>query len=242
MADIINKSSPIKKMLDQKMHRKIMFEILRDIYSSDLGFILGFKGGTMLYFFYNLERFSVDLNFDLLDTAKEGIILKKVEKILNPYGKISDIYNKNYTLFALLNYKNGERNLKIEISKKVIYKNKYEFKNFYGTDIKCMDIEDSFAHKLLAATGRGTAVNRDFFDLYFFWRNGYEFNQEIIKKITKKSVKEYLKFLRVYVEKNLNQKNVLQGLGELVSADQKNWIKKNLKQELLSYIDFNLTI
>ncbi|MCK5320303.1 nucleotidyl transferase AbiEii/AbiGii toxin family protein [Candidatus Parcubacteria bacterium] len=229
-------------MLDQKIHRKIMFEILRNIYSSDLGFILGFKGGTMLYFFYNLERFSIDLDFDLLDAAKENIVLKKIEKILKPYGKISDIYNKNYTLFALLNYKDGERNLKIEISKRTVYQNKYEFKNLYGTDIKCMTIEDSFAHKLLAATGRRTAVNRDFFDLYFFWKNGYEFNQEIIKKATKKSIKEYLKFLRAYVEKNLNQKNVLQGLGELVSVDQKNWIKKNLKQELLNYIDFNLKI
>ena len=217
-----------------------MFEVLRDIYNSDLGFILGFKGGTMLYFFYNLERFSVDLDFDLLDIAKESTVLKKIKKILKPYGRISDIYNKNYTLFALLNYKDGERNLKIEISKRNIYKNKYNFKNLYGTDIKCMDIEDSFAHKLLATVGRRAAVNRDFFDLYFFWKNGYEFNHEIIKKITKKPVKEYLKFLRNYVEKNLNQRNALQGLGELVSTEQKNWIKKNLKQELLNYIDFNL--
>lgn len=229
-------------MLDQKLHRKIMFEILRDIYNSDLGFILGFKGGTMLYFFYNLDRFSVDLDFDLLDITKENTVLKKIEKILKPYGKIYDVYNKKHTLFALLNYKNGERNLKIEISKRIVYENKYEFKNLYGTDIKCMTIEDSFAHKLLAATGRRVAVNRDFFDLYSFWKNGYEFNQEIIKKATEKSVKEYLKFLRDYVEKNLNQKNVLQGLGELVSAKQKDWIKKNLKQELLNYIDFNLAM
>ena len=53
-------------MLNKKKHRQVMFEILRDIYRSELGFYLGFKGGTMLYFFYNLNRFSVDLDFDLL--------------------------------------------------------------------------------------------------------------------------------------------------------------------------------
>jgi len=227
-------------MLNQNAHRKVMFEILRDIYRSELGFYLGFKGGTMLYFFYNLDRFSVDLDFDLLDPAKEDVVLKKIEKIIKPYGAIEDIYNKNFTLFALLNYKNGERNLKIEISKRVAFNNKYEFKNLFGADIKCMVIEDAFAHKLLAATGRRAAVNRDFYDLYFFWKNGYKFNEKIIKSIAKKSGKEYLKFLRQYVKKNLNQRNVLQGIGELVSVGQKDWIKKNLKQELLNYIDFNL--
>jgi len=233
-------------MLSEKYHRKIMFEILRDIYKSDLGFYLGFKGGTMLYFFYNLNRFSVDLDFDLLlptnkeRTLTENVILKKLEKIIKPYGKIEDIYNKNYTLFALVNYGEGERNLKIEISKRLTYKNKYEFKNLYGTNIKCMAIEDAFSHKLLAATGRRAAVNRDFYDLYFFWKNGYDFNEKIIKKIAKKSGREYLIFLRKYIEKNLNKNNVLQGLGELLSESEKDWVKDNLKRELLNYIDFNL--
>ncbi|MCK5415859.1 nucleotidyl transferase AbiEii/AbiGii toxin family protein [Candidatus Parcubacteria bacterium] len=228
-------------MLNQKIHRKIMFEVLRDIYNSDLGFDLGFKGGTMLYFFYNLNRFSVDLDFDLLNLENENQILKRIEKILMLHGRIDDVYNKNYTLFALLNYKNGERNLKIEIFKRETYKNKYELKNFYGIDVKCMTIEDSFSHKLLATTTRRTAVSRDFFDLYFFWKNGYEFNKDIVEKISGKSKEAYLKYLREYVEKNLNQRNVLQGLGELVLENQKNWIKQNLKKELLSYIDFNLS-
>ncbi len=233
-------------MLNERKHRKIMFEILRDIYRSDLGFYLGFKGGTMLYFFYNLNRFSVDLDFDLLLSAEERKkiseedILKKLEVIVRPYGKIEDIYNKNYTLFILLNYENGQRNLKIEISKRVAYKNKYEFKNLYGTDIKCMVIEDAFAHKLLAATGRRVPVNRDFFDLYFFWKNGYEFNEKIIRKISGKSGREYLIFLKKYIDKNLNQNNVLRGLGELLSESEKDWTKTNLKKELINYIDFNL--
>jgi intergrase/recombinase len=92
----------------------------------------------------------------------------------------------------LFDYKNGERNLKIEISKRLVYKNQYKF------------------------------------------------DEKIIKNIKNKTAREYLKFLHEYIEKNLNQKNILQGLGELISSSQKDWIKKNLKQELLNYVDFNL--
>ena len=38
-------------MLDQKKHRKILFEIIKEIYDSPIAAWLGFKGGTMLYFF-----------------------------------------------------------------------------------------------------------------------------------------------------------------------------------------------
>lgn len=36
--------------------------------------ILGFKVGTAPYLFYNLDRFSVDLDIDLLNTTKENIV------------------------------------------------------------------------------------------------------------------------------------------------------------------------
>jgi len=54
-------------MLDKNKHREIMYSILRDIFSSDLGKYLAFKGGTACYFFHGLDRFSTDLDFDLVD-------------------------------------------------------------------------------------------------------------------------------------------------------------------------------
>ena len=61
-----------------------MGQILKDIYTDiSIGPLLGFKGGTCAYFFYNLPRFSVDLDFDLLEVSEE---------------------NKNETIFMLKNY------------------------------------------------------------------------------------------------------------------------------------------
>lgn len=55
-------------MLDAAHHKTILIRILKDIYTdTTIGPFLGFKGGTAAYLFYDLNRFSVDLDFDLLD-------------------------------------------------------------------------------------------------------------------------------------------------------------------------------
>ena len=52
-------------MFNPEKHKLIMVRILKDLYSDkDLGKILGFKGGTMAYLFYDLPRESVDLDLD----------------------------------------------------------------------------------------------------------------------------------------------------------------------------------
>ena len=61
-------------MVDLNRHRFFLVQILKDIYSDmELASILGFKGGTALMFFYDLPRFSVDLDFNLLNLQKESI-------------------------------------------------------------------------------------------------------------------------------------------------------------------------
>jgi predicted nucleotidyltransferase component of viral defense system len=60
-------------MLDRNIHKTILLQILKDIYTDNsLGPILGFKGGTAANLFYNLGRFSVDLGFDLLDEKQKS--------------------------------------------------------------------------------------------------------------------------------------------------------------------------
>jgi len=76
-------------MLDLEKHRLIMVQILKDIFTDiSLGNLLGLKGGTAAYLLYDLPRFSVDLDFDLLPVAKEKEVFSKVERILKSYGKI----------------------------------------------------------------------------------------------------------------------------------------------------------
>ena len=77
--------------LDPATHKTILLQILKEIYTDTaLGPVLGFKGGTAAYLFYDLGRFSVDLDFDLLDETRENYVFEKTEKILTCLGKIKE--------------------------------------------------------------------------------------------------------------------------------------------------------
>jgi len=46
--------------------------------------------------FYGLNRFSVDLDFDLLDESKEREVFEKIQKVAMSYGKIVDARIKRF--------------------------------------------------------------------------------------------------------------------------------------------------
>src|SRR5437879_2443229 len=125
-------------MVSIDLHKGNLVNILRVIYSDTLlRNVLGFKGGTAAMLFYNLPRFSVDLDFDLLDPDKKEKVFIRLKKILPRFGMVTQAQDKQYTLFFLLSYKKGERGLKVEISKRTM-QSAYELKNFLGIPMLVM--------------------------------------------------------------------------------------------------------
>jgi len=227
-------------MFNQKKHREILFNILRKIYSSSIGKDLGFKGGTMLYFFYELDRFSVDLDFDLLNQEKEQEIFDELGKLLKDFGEIKDQFIKKKTIFFLLSYEDGQANVKIEISRTGGKVNEYEIKNFYGIDVKTQVIEDSFANKLVTSLDRRKTANRDFYDIEFMFRKGFAFNDNIIENRTGKKSKDFLVGMVEFLNNYKPVRGWIEGLGELVDEEKKKMIKNNLKKDLIGQIEFCL--
>ena len=119
----------MEALLMELNNKFLLIQILKDIYSDiELSNCLGFKGGTALMFFYDLPRFSVDLDFNLLHEEQEDLVYAKVRKILLKYGTIFDEAKKYYGPLVVLNYGYGERKLKVEISNRV-FENHYEIKD-----------------------------------------------------------------------------------------------------------------
>ncbi len=226
-------------MLDIQKHKFVLVRILKDIYSNiKISNLLGFKGGTATYLFYGLPRFSVDLDFNLLDNKKESFVFEGIEKILEKYGDIKKKQNKKFTLFFLISYKEEYQNIKVEISKRQ-FPDSYEIKNYLGIPMLVMKKEDIFAHKLVAILERKQIANRDLFDVWFFMKKGWQFNEDIIKLRTGLESKEYLKkCLRAI--KNIKESQILHGLGEVIDRKQKNWLRANLKKELIFLIQYYL--
>lgn len=217
-------------MLDKQRHEQILKNILRDIYTTtNLEARLAFKGGTCLYLFYGLDRFSVDLDFNLIAKDFDD---KLMTNILTKYLTVNDRFNKYFTWLWLGSYEKGKQRIKVEVNKRE-FPDKYINKDFYGLTIPTMSPESMFSHKLCAITDRPKLQNRDLYDAHFMFIKQFEINEEIIKIRTGKTVKEYLTLLVDFIEKNIDSNKVLDGLGELLNENQKDNTKATLKRDII---------
>ena len=216
-------------MLNQARHRMQMINILLKLYKdTSVAGVLGFKGGTAAFLFYDLPRFSVDLDFDLLvdlDNSKREELIQKMTVIFKKDFEIREQSDKRFT-----------RQIKFEVSKRKS-ESKFEDKPFYGVNIPVMRLQDAMANKLMALADRKKFANRDVFDAWYFLSKleAEEINYDLIKErlgLTPKQL--YQKML-----KRINKKrgeSVLQGMGELLTEKQKIWAKNNLIKELSQLI------
>ncbi len=224
-------------MVDVNRHRFFLVQILKDIYSDmELANCMGFKGGTALMFFYDLPRFSIDLDFNLLDVEKEDVAYKKVRLILLKYGKIFDEAKKYYGPLIVLDYGVSERKLKVEISNRV-FENRYEIKNLLGINVKVMVQEDMFAHKLCALLDRNAVANRDIFDCWFFMQRQTPINKSIVESRMEMPFHEYLQECIERLQ-SMSDKGLLQGIGELLDGKMKRFVRVNLRTEVIKLLKF----
>lgn len=221
--------------LDTSVHKTILFQILKDIYSNTtIAPFLGFKGGTAALMYYGLDRFSVDLDFDLLDESKEDYVFEQVTKIVKKYGSLKDSYKKWHNLFCLLSYEDKAHNIKIEINRRQ-FGSKYEIKTYLGVSMMVMAQEDMFAHKLMAMYERIGKTSRDIYDVWFFLKNRFPINQEIVEHRAKMPFDELVEKCILKLEK-MNNRHILDGVGELLTEGQKDWARAKLREETIALL------
>mgnify|MGYP001561686404 CR=1 FL=1 len=137
-----------------------------------------------------------------------------------------------------MNYEKGERNVKIEISKRS-FGNKYELKNYLGIPIQVMVRQDMAANKFAALLGRRTLANRDIFDVWFMLKNRWDINFELLEERTGLKTNDYLKKCIDFLEKGLDV-NILDGLGELLDNKTKVWVKEKLVEDTMFLLNVRL--
>jgi hypothetical protein len=224
-------------MLDINRHRFFLVQILKDMYSDiELANCLGFKGGTALMFFYDLPRFSVDLDFNLIHAEQEEMAYRKVRRILLKYGKIYDEARKHFGPLIVLDYGVDERKLKIEMSNR-LFENRYEIKNLLGINVKVMVGEDMFAHKLCALLDRNAVANRDVFDCWFFMQRQTPVNKDLVESRMGMPLHQYLQACIERIEE-ISEKGFLQGMGELLDTKMKRFVRLQLHSEVIRLLKF----
>ena len=223
--------------MDLNKHKFYMLQILKDIFSdAELADCLGFKGGTALMFFYGLPRFSVDLDFNLIDPSKEKLVYEKVRSILLKYGTIHDEALKFFGSVFVLDYGQNERKLKVEISNRQ-YDNHYEIKNLLGIEMRVLVRSDMFAHKLCALLDRTEITGRDVFDCWFFLNSHTPVNANIVEIRMGMPLQDYLQHCIETLEQ-VSDKTIMNGLGELTDGETKKFAKTKLRKEAISLLTF----
>ena len=224
------------------IHKMQMYRLLSGIL--DDGFIsraVFFKGGTCAAILGWLDRFSIDLDFDVLNkTAKKEI----AGRLLDIFQKLNlEVKSKSRNeLFYVLAYQSEgttRNTLKLSLIDSGIKSNDYA--SFYLDEIDryamCQTRETMFANKLVSPIDRWgkykTIAGRDIYDIHHFFLQGYRYNQNVIKERTEKNVRTFLMELKGFVEKKINNKILSQDLNYLLPSVRFQEIRKNLKQETI---------
>ncbi|PKO05270.1 MAG: hypothetical protein CVU41_11575 [Chloroflexi bacterium HGW-Chloroflexi-3] len=206
---------------------------------------LAFKGGTCAAMLGYLDRFSVDLDFDVLPGSNVDSIREKFYKIFSSLGlELKLAFDKS--LFFQVKYKNDvekRSKLKVSASTNFVSANQYKVHYFPEIDrlINSQTIETMFANKLVAVMDRyeqhQSIAGRDIYDIHHFFMKGYQYNLKVITERTGSPVDKYLEKLINFIRKNVNQTIINEDLNSLLSAKQFQSVRKILIPEILSLLE-----
>ena len=221
--------------LDISTHKTILFQILKDLYSDTMiAPFLGFKGGTAALMFHDLDRFSLDLDFDLLNESAEDVVFERVADIVGKYGTLRESNRKRFGIFFVLSYEDAARHIKVEINRRQ-FGSRYEIKTYLGVSMLVMVPEDMFAHKLMAMHERIGKTSRDIYDVWFFLEHRFPINREIIQERSGMPFDEFIQTCADQLNK-MSNRNILDGVGELLTPSQKDWAKAKLREDTISLL------
>lgn len=201
-----------------------------------------FKGGTAASMLGYLDRFSIDLDFDIKESLNTNIVRAEVENIARDLD--FDINNRNKkSLFFVVKYKtkniNQRNTLKLSFFEKTIRANTYkpQFLSEIDRLVNCQTIETMFANKLVAVTDRykkhRKIAGRDIYDTYFFLKNSYPINKDVIKERTGNNFEVYIKELIAFINEKVTEKIITEDLNMLLPLEKFQKIRKNLKNDTI---------
>lgn len=236
----------------KSVHRQRLFDLLTTLSTSRYWNKLWFKWGTALYFFYQLPRFSVDLDFDLIAVEAPSVFKDILLSFLQPFvlkkwGTIKPEWTLENSFRFIVQY-GGVKKLKLEFSY-TSYPNVYEQRLLLWVPVLTMDIRRMFAHKMAAFIARrqqrGFLANRDLFDMHFLFWLGVHPSEEIVRmrslQLTGKelSLSQWYSYLIAFImeHKPELEKNILDGVGELIDEQQKIFVKNALLTEIVRFLE-----
>jgi len=227
---------------EDTVHKIQLYRLLTAILDEPvLAHNICFKGGTCALMRGLLDRFSVDLDFDLKIGVDKTLIRKKCTEL---FPKIKLTINKQHetALMFILHYntKDPVRNtLKLSIIDNPPRTNMCETVLLPEIDryANVHTVETMVANKLVAPFDRfekyGSIAGRDIYDIHYFLSHHLPYSKIIIEERRKTDSVTYLKELIAFIQTNVSQRVIEQDLNMLLQPAVFQIIRKTLKNETL---------
>jgi predicted nucleotidyltransferase component of viral defense system len=206
---------------------------------------LAFKGGTCAGMLGYLDRFSVDLDFDVMKNADETTLRHEFHQVFDHLGlTVAEEFEQVLMFRVRYPSEPGKRNnLKVSASSLTVKANKYQAQYLPEIDrlMKCQTVETMFANKLVAIIDRydlhGTIAGRDIYDIHHFFINGFSYNVAVIIERTGFEPGVYMERLSDFIKKHVTQTTINEDLNTLLPNKQFQQIRKILLPETLALLE-----
>jgi predicted nucleotidyltransferase component of viral defense system len=229
------------------LHKSYMNRILIEIIDNPrLSQYLAFKGGTCAAMLGFLDRFSVDLDFDLLDKTQVAALREEFHTTFNQFG-VTVAKEYDTVLFFQVKYPNENQSkrstLKVSAHDIPVAANDYTVQYFKEIDrlMKSQTIETMFANKLVALTDRyakhTTIAGRDLYDIHHYFVQGYKYKGAVIQERTGLHPKDYFASLISFVHKHITQTVINEDLNTLLPNDCFQQIRRILLPEIVHFLE-----
>ena len=227
------------------VHRAWMLRLLAAI-ADDRTLMAGlrFKGGTCAAMRNLLDRFSVDLDFDLLSREDIPTARHRLESVFSKlHLTIKDQSTIVPQYFLRYDAEKGKRNtIALDITVPPPVANDYETVRFADIDrfLPCQTVATMVANKLVTPIGRfhkhGTIAGRDIYDIHHFLFQGLPWNAAVIEERTGGPVRKFLRSLRAFIAAHVTQTVIDHDLQTLLPPEQFRQIRSLLKEETLTLL------
>ena len=230
---------------EDALHKSHLNRLLIEIADQPvLAHALAFKGGSCAAMLGYLDRFSVDLGFDLVKDASVSTIREALHQVF-AYLDLQVIGELDRVLFFQLRYPNGpgkRSTMKVSVNSVEIKSNQYRVQYLPEIDrlMNCQTIECMFANKLVAVTDRyklhRTIAGRDIYDIHHFFMRGYGYHAAVIKERTGRDPQDYFNQVIDFIKQHVTQTVINEDLNTLLPPARFQQIRKVLLPETLAFL------
>jgi len=203
---------------------------------------LRFKGGTCAAMRGFLDRFSVDLDFDVLGArVMLPALRRRCARVFHDVGLTVSASSAN-TLQFFLKYTAGPRQrTTLKVDGLIPPPKANEYEPAYLPDIDriawCHTRETMVANRLVAPLDRfeqrGGVAGRDIYDIHAFLSHGFAYAEPVIRERRRQPMPAFFRDLIAFVEQHITATTIDQDLNTLLPLAEFKRIRSRLKDETL---------